>query len=90
MPHATSTVILGCGALCGCVAAIFDLAIRLRMQSIGRKFVFLRIGGFKYGEYLAARAKYGWAAWPVYFMWTLLAVGAAFLAAGAYFHAVGR
>lgn len=85
-----STIVLGLGALSICAATVANFEIRVRMRSIGRKWVFLRGGTFNYGEYLAARTKHGWAAWPVYFMWTALVLGVLLIAFGAYLNAIGR
>lgn len=77
-----STAALALGVLCICAASVADFGIRLRMRSIGRKRIFLRGGTFNYGEYMAARTKHGWAAWPVYFMWTMWIAGIVLLIAG--------
>ena len=58
-----------------CVFVALDALVRIRMKSIGYKWVFLRGGTFDYGEYLKVRAKHGWSAWPVYLLWGTLVVG---------------
>lgn len=54
---------VGIVLLCGFV--VLDAWIRVRMKSVGYKWVFLRGGTLDYGEYLKIRAKHGWPAWPV-------------------------
>jgi hypothetical protein len=77
-----SSGILGLGGLFLYAALIADITIRLRMWSIGRKGVFFRNSTFRYAEYLEVCTKRGWAAWPVYFMWTALIFGILLLAIG--------
>lgn len=58
-----------------CVFVALDVLVRLRMRSIGYKWMFLRGATFDYGEYLKVRAKYRWSPWPVYLLWTALLFG---------------
>jgi hypothetical protein len=67
------------------VSVVFDLFIRLRMRlTAGDKQAFLRNGPdwAIYGRYRAAGIRNGWATWPIYAMWTFLALGIVVFAAG--------
>jgi hypothetical protein len=85
-----STAVLALGSLCICAGTVADFAIRLRMRSIGRKWVFLRGGTFNYAEYHAVREKHGWPAWPVYFMWMMWIAGIALIIAGCFLNSLAR
>lgn len=65
--------IVGLALLSAFVA--LDALVRIRMKSIGYKWVFLRGGTFDYAQYLNVRTKYGWSAWPVYLLWASLVSG---------------
>jgi hypothetical protein len=58
-----------------CAFVVLDALVRIRMKSIGHKWIFLRGGTFDYGEYLKVRAKHGWSPWPVYLLWGTLMTG---------------
>jgi hypothetical protein len=58
-----------------CAAMSIDFFIRVRMQRVGRKNIFLLGGLFNYGEYTSLCAKSGWSVWPMYLMWFLLIGG---------------
>jgi hypothetical protein len=64
------------------VCVVLDTVTKLRMKSIGVKWVFLRGGTFDYREYLNIRKKYGWPAWPVYLIAPTLLLGIFFLILG--------
>jgi hypothetical protein len=63
------------GGLLLCGFLILDTFVRLRMKSIGSKWIFLRGGTFNYSEYLRVRAKHGWSAWPVLMLLVMVIAG---------------
>ncbi|MDE3109232.1 MAG: hypothetical protein KGL02_04755 [Acidobacteriota bacterium] len=65
-----------------CIFVILDAFVRVRMKSIGRKWVFLRGGTLDYREYLKAREQHDWPAWPVYAIWVTLVAGLVLFLAG--------
>jgi hypothetical protein len=74
---------IGIGAGLVIVAVVFDLFVRLRMFfSVGDKQAFLRGGSFNYRKYHAAARTRNWSRWPVYVMWTFLALGVVVFIAG--------
>ena len=78
------STITGIGAGLVIVAVVFDLFIRLRMFfSVGDKQAFLRGGSFNYRKYHAAARSRNWSRWPVYVMWTFLALGVVVFIVGA-------
>jgi hypothetical protein len=47
----------------------------LYLRDIGKHYVAFNLPATISKDYLRNRTKYGWPAWPVYLMWTLLAAG---------------
>jgi hypothetical protein len=80
----TAFLILG-GILIG-AASVLDWTFRERMASLGYRKALLQGGAFNYSEYHKVRELHGWSAWPVYFMWTLMICGIAFLIVGFFLH----
>jgi hypothetical protein len=77
------STIIGIGAGLVIVAVVFDLFVRLRMFFwVGDKQAFLRGGSFNYRKYHAAARTRNWSRWPVYVMWTFLALGVVVFIAG--------
>ncbi len=70
--------------ICICTASAVDTVVPFRMRGIGHKWVFLRGGTYNYHEYLKVCGKYGWRAWPVYFMWVMWIAGISLLVAGCF------
>lgn len=70
------------GSLCIVFAMLLDFQMRLRMLSIGDKWIFLKGGLFNYNEYLAAAKKHEWPKWPFYYFWPLFIAGIALLLIG--------
>jgi hypothetical protein len=67
-----------------CVFVALDFVIRLRMKRIGKKWAFLLGALFDYGDYLKVRAQYGWAAWPVYLLWSCFIIGVILVVIGTF------
>lgn len=65
-----------------CIFVILDAFVRFRVKSIGQKWAFLRGGSLDYREYLKARERHDWPAWPVYAIWLALIAGIAMFVAG--------
>lgn len=63
-------------------ASVLDMRFRLRMKETGNKWAILKGGAFNDREYHKLRREHGWAAWPVYVMWTLMFCGLLLLVMG--------
>jgi hypothetical protein len=70
------------GAVLLGIGGILDSLFRSRMMRLGHKWALLQGGAFNYKEYHQARKRQGWAAWPVYVMWSAFLCGIALLIAG--------
>jgi ABC-type uncharacterized transport system permease subunit len=64
------------------VGSMLDFTFRSRMASIGYKWALFQGGAFDYSRYHKVRKENGWAAWPVYVMWSAIVCGLALLIAG--------
>lgn len=64
------------------LAMAFDLYFRVRMLRRQYRRTLFRGGVFDYKEYEKVRREYGWAGWPVYLMWAIVAFGIAAFIAG--------
>jgi len=67
-------------------AMVLDFVFRFRMVRLGYKWAFLQGGAFDYRNYHSVRAEHGWAAWPVYLMWSLIVCGIVLMIAGFFGH----
>jgi hypothetical protein len=65
-----------------CIFVGLDAYVRIRLKSIGRKWVFLRGGTLEYREYLRACEQHDWPTWPVYALWVTLGTGIALFVSG--------
>ncbi len=70
------------GILCVSAGGVLDLLFRERMTDLGHKWARLQGGAFNFSQYHKVRREHGWAAWPVYLMWTAYILGIALLMAG--------
>jgi len=68
------------------VAASLSFFFRLRMARLGNKMALLKAGTFDFREYHRVRAENGWAAWPVYLMWSLMICGIVSTICGFFLH----
>lgn len=76
------TLVLVFGAVLFAAGNVLDLFFRIRMTRAGYKMALLLGGAFNYREYHSARRKYGWSAWPVYMMWSLILSGLVLVVVG--------
>lgn len=70
------------GVILLCTFVALDAFVRVRLRSVGRKWVFLRGGTLDYREYLKASEQHGWPVWPVYAIWVSLIAGIVSFVAG--------
>ena len=73
-------ILFGSLSIIFCSAA--DWYMRIRMWSIGDKWVFMKGGLFNYKDYARASAAHGWPKWPYYSFWPLFLVGIVLLGVG--------
>jgi hypothetical protein len=66
------------------VATALDMRMRLRMFSIGDRWIFLKGGLFDYNQYLRAAAQNNWPTWPYYLFWPVVLLGLFLLAVGVF------
>jgi len=59
-----------------------DTYMRIRMFSVGDKWIFIKGGLFNYNDYLKAAAGHGWPKWPFYAIWPLFVLAIALLGVG--------
>jgi hypothetical protein len=70
------------GSLSILLCSVVDWYMRVRMWSIGDKWIFIKGGLFNYKEYLKASATHGWPRLPYYLFWPLFLAGIVLLGVG--------